>query len=129
MNVIIIERVDEIIEIVETRFNNANVEFDDETRDSIIRAYENEIEFEHKQSRAFLISFDLLHDAIECNLRSCIATQYANEFVNKSNANIFAIANENTFHEFTLIHIDEFDNSRVFCEIRVNDDLSIVKLS
>jgi hypothetical protein len=119
------DNVNEIVEIVESRFANANVNFIESMRDSLI------VELQNFNSLQF--DFDALHDVIECNLRACVAMNHAQSFIDENDdefKNVVAIVDENSFHVFAIVALNvETRNAIIIEMINVNDDLSITKFT
>lgn len=113
--------VDELIELIDVRFHNANVEIDDEFETHIRNVDENNHD-------ALRVEFNVLHAFIESNLRQCVARHYMrtlmknheNEFVN-----LFAFANDVSFHHFIIVEIDANERTREIARIHINDDATI----
>jgi hypothetical protein len=113
--------VDEMIELIDARFSIARIEIDDELRTHI----EN---VAHNNANALRVEFNVLHAFIETNLRQCVARHYLRELMkNHENEfiNMCAFANENTFHHFDIVVIDENERVSQFAHIYVNDDATI----
>lgn len=108
--------VDEIIEMIVSRFEYAHLHVDESLRNQLRDEFANELTFD----------FDELHNVIEINIRTSIAMNFAMRlFMQHEFDHVVAIVRENTFHEFDVLRI--FDDERItkIATIRVNDDLSI----
>jgi hypothetical protein len=109
--------VDEIIEMIVSRFENAHLHVDESLRNQLRDEFNtNELTFD----------FDELHNVIEINIRTSIAMNFAMRlFMQHEFDHVVSIVRENTFHEFDVLRI--FDDERItkIATIRVNDDLSI----
>jgi hypothetical protein len=121
MHFIQFANVDELIELIETRFYYARIDIDDELMNHIYNVDEN-------NHNALRVEFNVLHAFIETNLRQCVARHYMRELMkNHENEfiNMHAFANENTFHHFDIVVIDENERVSQFAHIYVNDDATI----
>jgi len=114
------DNVDEIVEIVESRFANARVEFIESMRESLID--------DLNSFDALIFDFDVLHETIERNLRNVVALHYAREYAkhNDEFENVVAIVDESTFHNFAIVSLNvETRYAQIITYIRVNDNLII----
>jgi hypothetical protein len=112
--------IDEFIEMIEIRFHNARVEIDDEFMNHIHDVYET------NSNSIQNIEFTILHSFIETNLRQCVARNYLRKLIeNNDNACFYVFANENTFHHYDVVHVDENDKITQFAHFIVNDDATI----
>lgn len=122
MQFISFESFDEFVELIQTRFQIARVEIDDEFMQHINDVYETNNDSIRK------IEFVVLNAFIETNLRQCVARNYARELMrNHENefANIFVFANERTFHSFAIVEIHDDKFVREYARIYINDNASI----
>lgn len=113
--------VDEMIELINARFSIARIDIDDEFETHIRNVAQN-------NAHALNVEFDVLHAFIETNLRQCVARHYMRELMrNHENefVNLFAFANETTFHKFAIVEIDDNERVRQIAQIYVNDDATI----
>ena len=114
------DSIDEIVEIVETRFSNARVEFVESMRESLID--------DLQQFDTLTFDFIEFHNVIENNLRNTIALHYAREYAKQNDEfeNVVAIVDESTFHNFAIVSLNiETRIAQIITMIRVNDNLTI----
>ena len=112
--------VDEIVEMIESRFQNANVEMIETMRESLIDTLH--------EMNVLTFEFQTMHDVIEQNLRATIAFHYAYEYAKQNDEfeNVVAIVDESTFHNFAIVALNyETRIANIITMIRVNDNLSI----
>jgi 7-cyano-7-deazaguanine synthase in queuosine biosynthesis len=114
------DSIDEIVEIVETRFSNARVEFIESMRESLID--------DLRQFDKLTFDFIEFHNVIENNLRNVVALHYAREYAKNNDEfeNVVAIVDESTFHNFAIVSLNvETRVAIIITMIRVNDNLTI----
>lgn len=124
MHMIEFANVDEIVAIVDARFEIAKIDFIESLRDEMIYAFE--LQFNESTKR---VSFDQLHFVIEQTLRLCVATHYAFEYAKNNDefahvhAYEIAIANDKSL--FAIIAHNDDETMRHITNVIVNDKLQI----
>jgi hypothetical protein len=116
------ENVDEIVELISNRFENARMIVNDEMRNSI------RDDFDERETLTF--DFDEFHELIEQNLRNSIAMNIAMIIMRDDNnefRNVFAIVDEQTFHVFNIVEIDDDTKriSQIIMRIHIDDKLNV----
>ena len=130
--------VDEIVELIDARFANANVQQFESSRDAMIQSFTQQFAMNAMFTNSNVMRFDVdvLNTMIEMNLRLNIATHYAYEYATKNNRefdNIFAIAiHENKYNSlYAIVEISNIDNEHEYIDtiatIHIDENLKIRK--
>lgn len=118
--------IDEIVEIVDARFKNANVEFIESERDEFIIT----LNMQYENDEKIIVDVDALHFNIETNLRLNHALKYVrslqfdNEF---QHTNLYVILSNDEFSMFALIRQNDEIDFEHACNVIVKNDLSIYR--
>lgn len=108
------ESIDEIVELIKIRFENAHIEFNDDTRDSIICDF--------SQFDELIFNVDAFNELIECNVRVNIAHDFVMQFM--QNENEFEHIVMTTYDAITFELIDAH-TMNVVRKFIVNNSLQI----
>lgn len=114
--------VDELIELIEIRAQNARVTIDRELIEHLHDVDEN------SNHNALSIEFNVLHSFIETNLRQCVVRNYVREYTSHHKnefAQIYMFAKNNTFETFDIVEIDDDNRIRQIAIVHVNDKFEI----
>ena len=113
--------VDEIIEMIDARFSNANVEMIESYRVNMIAYFTH-----YRATQSHLrFDFDFIHTTIEKNVRENIAMHYVYEFASQHDEfeNIALITNDIHSRTFDLIDVE---TNNVVSRISIDDKNSRV---
>lgn len=114
------DSIDDVVEMIESRYQNARIEFVESLRESLIDTL--------YEQNTLIFDFDELHDVIEQNLRQSCAMHYAREYAKQNDEfeNVVAIVDERTYHNFVIVALNnETRHATIITMIRVNDNLTI----